>query len=78
MLGIFEKLDVDVMLDPSNVQHSHWIKFSKGAKKVIPNLFRRKDANSKKRFEVKKGHHSVLTQWSTSTIVMYLLQNVVG
>ena len=45
------------MLDPSNVRHSHWIKFSKGAKKVIPNLFRRKDANSKKRFEVKKGHH---------------------
>ena len=43
MLGIFEKLDV--MVDPSNVEDSHWIKSSKGAKKVIVKLSRRKDAN---------------------------------
>ena len=42
MLGIFEKLDV--MLDPSNVD-CHWIKPSKGAKKVTVKLSRRKDAN---------------------------------
>ena len=43
VLGIFEKLDV--MVDPSNVEDSHWIKSSKGAKKVIVKLSRRKDAN---------------------------------
>ena len=43
MLGIFEKLDV--MVDPSNIEDCHWIKPSKGAKKVIVKLSRRKDAN---------------------------------
>ena len=43
VLGIFEKLDV--MLDPSNIEDCHWIKPSKGAKKVIVKLSRRKDAN---------------------------------
>ena len=43
VLGIFEKLDVTV--DPSNVQDCHWVKSSKGPKKVIVNLSRRKDAN---------------------------------
>ena len=43
VLGIFEKLDV--MVDPSNVEDCHWIKSSKGAKKVIAKLSRRKDAN---------------------------------
>ena len=43
VLGIFEKLDV--MVDPSNVEGCHWIKSSKGAKKVIAKLFRRKDVN---------------------------------
>ena len=43
VLGIFEKLDV--MVDPSNVEDCHWIKSSKGPKKVIVKLFRRKDAN---------------------------------
>ena len=33
------------MVDPSNVQDCHWIKSSKGPKKVIVNLSRRKDAN---------------------------------
>ena len=41
VLGIFEKLDVD----PSNVEDCHWIKPSKGPKKVIVKLSRRKDAN---------------------------------
>ena len=43
VLGIFEKLDV--MVDLSNVQSCHWIKSSKGPKKVIGKLSRRKDAN---------------------------------
>ena len=43
VLGIFEKLDV--MVDPGNVEDCHWIKFSKGAKKVIVKVSRRKDAN---------------------------------
>ena len=43
VLGIFEKLDV--MVDPGNVEDCHWIKFSKGAKKIIVKLSRRKDAN---------------------------------
>ena len=42
-LGIFEKLDV--MVDQSNIEDCHWIKPSKGAKKVIVKLSRRKDAN---------------------------------
>ena len=50
MLGIFEKLDV--MLDPSNVEDRHWIKFSKGPKKVIVKLSRCKDANI---IRLKKG-----------------------
>ena len=33
------------MVDPSNVEDCHWIKPSKGAKKVIVKLSRRKDAN---------------------------------
>ena len=43
VLDIFEKLDV--MVEPSNVEDCHWIKFSEGAKKVIVNLSRRKEAN---------------------------------
>ena len=43
VLDIFEKLDV--MVDPSNVEDYHWIKSSKGPKKVIVKLSRRKDAN---------------------------------
>ena len=43
VLGIFEKLNV--MVDPSSVEHCHWIKPSKGAKKVIVKLSRRKDAS---------------------------------
>ena len=43
VLSIFEKLDV--MVDPGNVEDCHWIKPSKGAKKVIVKLSRRKDAN---------------------------------
>ena len=43
VLSIFEKLDV--MVDPRNVEGCHWIKPSKGAKKVIVKLSRRKDAN---------------------------------
>ena len=43
VLGIFEKLDL--MVDPGNVEDCHWIKSSKGAKKVIVKLCRRKDAN---------------------------------
>ena len=43
MLGIFEELNV--MVDPSNVEDCHWIKSSKSQKKVIVKLFRRKDAN---------------------------------
>ena len=53
MLGIFEELNV--MVDPSNVEDCHWIKSSKGPKQVVVKLFRRKDANkmrlSKKRSE---------------------------
>ena len=33
------------MVDPSNIEDCHWIKPSKGAKKVIVKLSRRKDAN---------------------------------
>ena len=33
------------MVDPSNVEGYHWIKSSKGAKKVIVGISRRKDAN---------------------------------
>ena len=68
MLGIFEKLDV--MVDPSNVEDCHWIKPSKGAKKVIVKLSRRKDANKIRL--LKKGLNdmdAVLTRRSTSTIV---------
>ena len=43
VLGIFEKLGV--MVDPSNVEDCHWIKSSKGPKKAIVKLSRRKDAN---------------------------------
>ena len=43
VLGIFEKLDV--MVDPNNAEDCHWIKSSKGPKKVIVKLSRRKDAN---------------------------------
>ena len=43
MLGIFEKLAV--VVDPSNVEDCHWIKPSKGSKKVIVKRSRRKDAN---------------------------------
>ena len=71
VLGIFEKLDV--MVDPSNIEDCHWIKPSKGAKKVIVKLSRRKDADKirllKKVWRVWTYHHSVLTQRSTSTTV---------
>ena len=43
MLGISEKLNA--MVDPSNVEDCHWTKSSKGAKKVIVKLSRRKNAN---------------------------------
>ena len=43
VLSIFEKLDV--MVDPSNVENCHWIKSSKGPKKVAVKPSRRKDAN---------------------------------
>ena len=33
------------MVDPNNVEDRHWIKFSKGPKKIIVKLSRRKDAN---------------------------------
>ena len=33
------------MVDPSNLEDCHWIKSSKGPKKVIVKLSRRKDAN---------------------------------
>ena len=33
------------MVDPSNIEDSNWIKPSKGARKVIVKLSRRKDAN---------------------------------
>ena len=33
------------MVDPSNIEDCHWIKPSKGAKKVIVKLSRYKDAN---------------------------------
>ena len=36
MLGIFKTLNV--MVDPSNVEDCHWIKSSKGPKKVIVEL----------------------------------------
>ena len=42
VLDIFENLDV--MVDPSNIEDCHWIKSSKGPKKVIVKLSRRKDA----------------------------------
>ena len=51
MLGIFEKLDM--MVDPSNIEGYHWIKSTKGPKKVIVKLSRRKDANKIRFF--KKG-----------------------
>ena len=61
------------MVDPSNVEDCHWIKSSKGSKKVIAKLSRRKDANKirllKKVWKVWTYHHSVLTQRSTSKIV---------
>ena len=43
VLGIFKKLDV--MVDPSNVEDCHWTKSSKGPKKVIVKLSRRKNAS---------------------------------
>ena len=43
VLGIFE--DLSVIVDPSNVEDCHWTKSSKGLKKVIVKLSRRKDAN---------------------------------
>ena len=43
VLGIFKKLNV--MVDPSNVEDCHWIKSSKGPKKVIVKFSRRKNAN---------------------------------
>ena len=43
VLAIFEKLVV--MVDPNNVEDCHWIKSSKGPKKVIVKLSRRKDSN---------------------------------
>ena len=39
------------MVDPSNVEDCHWIKYSKGAKKVIVKLSRRKDANKIRLFK---------------------------
>ena len=51
VLGIFQKLDV--MVDPSNVEDCHWIKSSKGTKKVIVKLSRCQDA--KKIRLLKKG-----------------------
>ena len=39
------------MVDPSNVEDCHWIKYSKGAKKVIVKLSRRKDANKVRLFK---------------------------
>ena len=39
------------MVDPSNVENCHWIKYSKGAKKVIVKLSRRKDANKIRLFK---------------------------
>ena len=39
------------MVDPSNVEDCHWIKPSKGAKKVIVKLSRRKDANKMRLFK---------------------------
>ena len=39
------------MVDPSNVEDCHWIKPSKGAKKVIVKLSRRKDANKVRLFK---------------------------
>ena len=50
-LDIFEKLDV--MVDPSIVEDCHWIKSSKGPRKVIVKLSRRKDANKIR--SLKKG-----------------------
>ena len=43
VLDIFEKLDV--MVDPSDVEDCHWIKPSKGTRKVTVKLSRHKDAN---------------------------------
>ena len=43
MLGIFEKLDV--IVDPSYVEDCYWTKSSKGPKKVIVKISRRKDVN---------------------------------
>ena len=43
VVGIFEKLDM--ILEPSNVEDCHWIKSSKGSKRVIVKLSRRKYAN---------------------------------
>ena len=43
VLSIFKKLDA--MVDPSNVEDCYWIKSSKGPKKVIVKLSRRKNAS---------------------------------
>ena len=43
VLGIFKKLDV--VVDPSNLEHWYWIKSSKDTKKVIVKFSRSKDAN---------------------------------
>ena len=42
VLKIFEKLEVKV--DPSNVEHCHWISSKNGSKRVIVKVSKRKDA----------------------------------
>ena len=81
VLGIFEKLDV--MVDPSNVEDRHWVKFSKGPKKVIVKLSRRKDANKIRLLKKGLKGMNLSSLGINSTVYINdslctLLQNIVG
>ena len=62
VLGIFEKLDV--MVDPSSVEDCHWINSSKGAKKVIVKLSRRKRNNKIRWLKIRsEGYELIATRY---------------
>ena len=80
VLGIFKKLDA--MVDASNVEDCHWIRCSKGPKKVIVNLSRQNDAKKIRLSQkgLKRMNLSSLDINSTVHInhSIYLLQNLLG
>ena len=54
------------MLDPRNAEGRHWIKFSKGPKKVIVKLSRCKDANKIRLLKRSEGYELIILSINSS------------